>query len=78
MIDKYASTNPNLKVSYTLSRYDESQGAWDGLKGKVSKEMIKECGFPAPSEDTVIFFCGPKGFNKCCDGLLEEMGYGDN
>lgn len=67
-IDKVAAMNNNLKVFHTLTRHDDvKHGEWKGLKGRISEQMIKECGLPEPSPETLICYCGPAGFNKSCE-----------
>ena len=60
-----------FKVYLTVDEPDEK---WDGLVGRVSLDMIKEC-LPGPSEDTKIFHCGPPKMNEMVRGLLGEAGY---
>ena len=79
-IDEMAAKNTkNLQVHYTLTRHDDSKhGDCSHLKGRVCQEMFKKCQLPPPSPETLIFFCGNKGFNKCCAQQLEEMGYSED
>merc|ERR1712187_470583 len=50
-----ANSNGRFKVHYTL---DFPPAKWEGKKGFITQEMIKEC-LPAPSPDTLILMCGP-------------------
>jgi NAD(P)H-flavin reductase len=62
IIDKYVSDK--CKISYTLTRHnDETDGEWDGLKGRVSAQMLQDLGFPAPADDVFIYSCGPSEMN---------------
>ena len=65
----------NVKVFHTLTRHKEEHGAWDGLQGRVSLEMLKQCGFPQPADDVFICFCGPKSMNSTVIEALKEGGY---
>jgi NAD(P)H-flavin reductase len=65
----------NVKIFYTLTRHQEADGEWNGLTGRVSLEMLKQCGFPEPADDIYIAFCGPKAMNETVKGILEEGGY---
>ena len=65
----------NVKVFHTLTRHKEEHGAWDGLQGRVSLEMLKKCGFPQPADDVYICFCGPKAMNNTVVEALKEGGY---
>lgn len=44
-----------LKVTHVLSEAGED---WNGLKGHVTEEIIKDALFP-PEESSVVFLCGP-------------------
>lgn len=67
-LDHLQGLNKNLKIYHTLTRHDDAKyGDWNGLKGRVSAQMLKDCGFPEPSPETLICFCGPAGFNKTCE-----------
>ena len=76
-LDNLAKENTeNFKLYHTLTRHnDEQHGEWNGLKGRVSVELIKECGFPEPSEETLIVHCGPAAFNKTVVEVLTTLGY---
>jgi NAD(P)H-flavin reductase len=75
-LDHLQTLNKNLKISHTLTRHDnEKHGDWEGLKGRVNEAMLKECGFPEPSANTLICFCGPAAFNKTCEQILASLGY---
>lgn len=68
--------NPNFKLFHTLTRHvPEDHGEWTGLTGRVSMEMLKNCGFPAPADDVFILCTGPKGFNATIRGFLKDNGY---
>jgi NAD(P)H-flavin reductase len=48
-----------------LTRHDDDKhGEWNGLKGRITLEMLKEIGIPPPSPETLICYCGPSGFNS--------------
>ncbi|OAQ97561.1 hypothetical protein LLEC1_06394, partial [Akanthomyces lecanii] len=44
-----------LKMAHVLSHAGDG---WDGLRGHVDEQMIRETLFP-PDEDSVVFLCGP-------------------
>ncbi len=69
--------NPdNLRLFHTLTRHnEEAHGTWDGLKGRVTAEMLKQCRFPEPSPDTLIVYCGPAALGKTVEEVLTSMGY---
>jgi len=67
----------NFKVFNSLTRHDESkQGAWDGLTGRISYDMMKKCGLPAEvSDDILVASCGPSGFGDTISAFLGENGF---
>ena len=76
-IDELALKFPNsFSAFHTLTRHnDEEHGEWDGLRGRITADMIKQAGFGEPADDVYVFICGPPEFNKHCRTLLTEMGY---
>jgi NAD(P)H-flavin reductase len=71
-LDHFAQNNAEkIKIFHTLTRHsDDKDGEWGGLKGRLTVDMIKSCGFPEPSEETLIGFCGPAAFNKSVEDIL--------
>jgi len=76
-IDALAAKFPDtFKAFHTLTRHnDNDHGEWDGLRGRVTPEMLKQCGFADPADDVFVFVCGPSAFGKHCNSVMEEMGY---
>lgn len=75
-LDQLAASNPNFHLFYTLTRHDDAKdGENPYLSGRVTYDMFKECGFPAPADDVFIATCGPKAFNATISGFLAENGY---
>ena len=66
----------NLKIHHKLTRHNkETDGQWEGLTGRINAEMIQVCGFPEPSAETLIVYCGPPGMNKTVEDLMLKLGY---
>jgi len=66
----------NFKVFHTLTRHDdEKHGEWNGMKGRISLDLLKQCGLPEPTDDLFVGSCGPKGFGDTIFGFLEQAGY---
>jgi NAD(P)H-flavin reductase len=63
-IDGFITLNKNLKVHYTLTRHNDNfHGKRAGIKGRISKRMLQEAGFPMkPKDDTIMLICGPNNF----------------
>ena len=64
----------NLKVTFLASKADEK---WTGLTGRINKDLVAQL-MPAPSPDTYIMYCGPKGFNEVIKAALIELGYAED
>ena len=78
LADMVAMNPDNVRVFHTLTRHNaETDGEWTGLTGRISMEMLADCGFPGPNpeKDTLICACGPKGMNEHVANLLGEAGY---
>lgn len=66
----------HFKIHHTLTRHqDASDGEWEGLKGRISTEMLAKCGFPEPSPETLIVYCGPPAMNKTVEEIMAKLGY---
>jgi len=63
-IDGWAKQHKNFKVLYTL---DNPPADWKGEKGFVSEQMVKTF-VPPPSDDVLVFVCGPPGMMKAVSG----------
>ena len=76
-LDNFARLNvTNLKIHHTLTRHNsEIEGKWEGLFGRITSEMLTACGFPEPSPETMILYCGPPGLNKTVEDLMLKLGY---
>ena len=70
-LDSLVRSNPdNLKLYHTLTREELKDGDFTYLHGRITEDMISKCGFPEPSPDTLIGYCGPAPFNKCVEDIL--------
>ena len=63
----------NITVTHTITR--DAEVPADYLRGRVSIDMLQELNFPAPSEETLIYSCGPKAFNDAISAFLTAAGY---
>lgn len=54
--DSYTEKYPNFKRYYTLSQ--AAPEGWTMGTGRINEEMIREH-LPAPSDETLVFLCGP-------------------
>lgn len=61
-----------FKLTFTVDVKPEKE--WNGQVGFVTKEMI-QTNLPAPSDDTIILYCGPLPFEEMMGKHLAELGY---
>ena len=67
----------NIDMKFTITRQSKEEIASKGDKfitGRPNLQMLKDLGFPEPSDDTLIIFCGPPAFNNALEEELEEVG----
>lgn len=71
-IDNLQKQRSDLKVGHTLTRQENVP---EGMfKGRITREMIEKT-MPAPSNETLIWICGPGEMRKHLEAILFEMGY---
>lgn len=70
-LDKYESENSKFNRFYILN--DPPDG-WEMGKGRIDSALMKEK-LPKPSDDTVIFLCGPPMMQLDLRKKLLELGY---
>ena len=69
-LDDMAKNHPHFRVHYVLSDVPSlpTEGRpWNGLKGRIEKDMISRL-LPPPSPDTLIYVCGPPGMMQAVSG----------
>jgi len=74
---KIDSEMSNIDMKFTITRQTKEEIASKGDKfitGRPNLAKLKELGFPEPSDDTLIIFCGPPAFNNALEEELEEQG----
>ena len=85
-IEDFRKKNPErLNVTYVVDH--ASSNDWKGETGYINKDIINKY-LPKPSNDTMIFICGPdQMYQSICgkknadksqgplSGILKEMGY---
>ena len=65
-----------FELFFTVDVKPEEQENWNMGVGFITKEMLAEK-MPAPSEETLILYCGPPPFEKMMKQHLTELGYND-
>jgi len=86
-LDKYAQNHPNFKVTYLVQK---ALPGYSGPVGSVNEQTIKKH-IPAPSDDSLVFVCGPPGLMRAVsgekapdysqgklDGMLAKLNYNSN
>lgn len=68
-IDKLAAEHDNFEVIYLVDK--QPAEPWTGKTGYVSASLI-ETHLPKPSDDNVIFICGPPGMVNAISGPKNE------
>jgi ferredoxin-NADP reductase len=68
-IRAYAEQNENIKLTEIVSRPSDG---YQGLKGRVSKELLSKY-LPSP-ESKMYYICGPTPFNESCADILKQLG----
>jgi ferredoxin-NADP reductase len=61
-----------LEVAYTLTR--DTPGGWSGFRGRIDRSMLEEFGWP-PSEQPLVFVCGPTQFAEAATAALIDLGH---
>ena len=82
-LDTWQAAYPRrLRIYHTLTREPTSSG-WAGGRGRISRALLEQH-LPPPSEDVLVFVCGPPAMyaslsgargEKALGGVLAEMGY---
>lgn len=63
-LDTLAARHPNFTVNYVVSK---PASDWSGETGYVNKDMVDKY-MPKPSQDSMVYFCGPPGMEKAIVG----------
>lgn len=67
-------SSKGFQTKYTVDRLNDGE-VWDGYVGFVNEQMVRES-LPPPSDDTIVFVCGPPiMISKCLEPLCKKLGY---
>ena len=64
-------------MTHTLTRVEGEVAGSNVLRGRVNIEMLRTLNFPEPSEETIIYSCGPSAQTKAIKAFLTEAGYSE-
>ncbi|KAF2204072.1 nitrate reductase [Delitschia confertaspora ATCC 74209] len=74
-LDKFAKENEErCKLLYTLTKAPDG---WNGLKGRIGKELLREYCGKGEGGDGFVLICGPEALEKSVHVILREMGWRD-
>lgn len=66
--------NPNLKVTHTITKPEESKKEWTGLTGRIDEELIQKLIPDTWNLKPVIFWlCGPPPMVSALEEVLEKL-----
>lgn len=77
-----AAHSHRFRITHTLTR-EPPGSSWAGRRGRVDRSLLQQL-LPAPSDDVLIFVCGPPSMyetlsgprnDKALSGVLAELGY---
>lgn len=66
------TSNPNIKIIYTITHPEESKGSWDGETGRISEALIKK--YVNDIDKSEYFLCGPPDMVTAMNALVGSMG----
>jgi cytochrome-b5 reductase len=72
-LDELAKKHSNFKVHYVLSRPSQE---WTGSVGHIGADLIKKF-MPEPSDDNMVFICGPPPMVKSISGPKNKAEQGE-
>lgn len=76
-LDQWASTNPNLTISYTITKPEESTSPWSGLTGRINTDLILKVleirNWKLEIPTITWWACGPPAFVSAMQEELEKL-----
>ena len=73
-LEKFDSLIPNFSFKMTV---DKAESSWPHFTGYVDQAMIKQV-LPEPSEDHLVWVCGPKDMNLAVRQQLIDCGHSED
>jgi ferredoxin-NADP reductase len=70
--DELAGYGDGVDVRFALTR--EWPDGWDGYRGRVDRDVLREAVWPA-EERPLVYVCGPTGFVEAVADSLVELGH---
>jgi ferredoxin-NADP reductase len=66
------ATDDGVDVRFALTR--EWPEGWPGHRGRIDRELLEEVAWP-PSEEPIVYICGPSAFVETAAAALVENGH---
>ncbi len=70
-LDNITASHPNIKITYTITKPEESQVPWDGPTGRVDENFIQS--LISNLKSPIFWLCGPPAFVDAMEEILNSM-----
>ncbi|KAF2279182.1 nitrate reductase [Westerdykella ornata] len=75
-LDRFARENVDrCKLLYTLT---QGPPEWQGLRGRISAELVREHCVKGTGGDSLVLICGPESLEKSAHQILIDQGWSDD
>lgn len=71
-------TYPNIKISMTITKPEESKEKWTGLTGRIDENLIKKLVTSDYSSSALFWLCGPPPMVDAVRDILGKVGVTSN
>lgn len=72
-LDELTAKNPNLKVTHTITKPEESKEQWTGLTGRVDENLIRKLKLQPEAGNSTLWLCGPPPMVSALEEVLEKL-----
>ncbi len=75
-LSDWETSHKNIKIALTISKPEESETKWDGLKGRIDELMIEQLlnKWGLKKNEVVFWLCGPPPMVDAIENVLGKMG----
>lgn len=70
-LTQIAANHPNIKVTMTVTKPEESHMPWDGLIGRISENMLQT--LISNLQASVFWICGPPAMVQALEETLDKL-----
>lgn len=71
--EEIVSEHKNIKISYTVSRPEESNQPWTGLTGRIDENMLSQLTTHYSLLTTHYWLCGPPAMVSAMEEVLDKL-----